>query len=120
MVRRVRIKDHFAEQRIFTVRSIVAAVLVSVLLLTVAGRLFYLQVLKYAYYAELAQGNLRDRVMDPPDLVEIPFRPVEEKLRGAVNEIASLHHARSRCLSKSSWKTGKICEASATFRMAKL
>src|ERR1700761_2126327 len=57
MVRRVRIKDHFAEQRIFTVRSIVAAFLVSLLLLTVAGRLFYLQVLKYDYYAELAQGN---------------------------------------------------------------
>ncbi len=57
MVRRVRIKDHWAEQRIFTLRSIVAGVLVAVLLLTVAGRLFYLQVLKYAYYAELSQGN---------------------------------------------------------------
>ena len=57
MVRRVRINDHWGEQRIFAVRSIVAAVCVSLLLLTVASRLFYLQVLKYEYYAELSQGN---------------------------------------------------------------
>jgi penicillin-binding protein 2 len=57
VVRRVRIKDHWGEQRIFTIRSVVAAVVVSVLLLTVASRLFYLQVLRHAYYAELSQGN---------------------------------------------------------------
>jgi penicillin-binding protein 2 len=57
LVRRVRIKDHFGEQRIFTIRSIVASICVSVLLLTVASRLFYLQVLRHAYYAELSQGN---------------------------------------------------------------
>ena len=57
MLRRVRIKDHWGEQRIFTIRSVVAAVLVGVLLLTVAFRLFYLQVLKHDYYAELSQGN---------------------------------------------------------------
>jgi penicillin-binding protein 2 len=55
--RRVRIKDHWAEQRIFTIRGIVAGVIVAVLLLTVAGRLFYLQVIKHDYYAELSQGN---------------------------------------------------------------
>ena len=57
MVRRVRIKDHWGEQRIFTIRSIVAAVGVAVLLLTVASRLFYLQVLRHDYYADLSQGN---------------------------------------------------------------
>jgi penicillin-binding protein 2 len=57
MVRRVRIKDHWGEQRIFTLRSIVAGVMVAALLLTVAGRLFYLQVLRHDYYAELSQGN---------------------------------------------------------------
>src|SRR5580700_10644154 len=57
MPRRVRIKDHWGEQRIFTIRSVVAAVVVGVLLLTVAFRLFYLQVLKHAYYADLSQGN---------------------------------------------------------------
>jgi penicillin-binding protein 2 len=57
MVRRVRIKDHYAEQRIFAIRSIVAGVIVAVMLLTVAARLFYLQVLRHEYYAELSQGN---------------------------------------------------------------
>ena len=55
--RQSRIKNYFAESRLFTVRSIVAGVVAAVLLLTVAGRLFYLQVLKYDYYANLSQGN---------------------------------------------------------------
>jgi penicillin-binding protein 2 len=55
--RRAQIKNSFAENRLFTVRSIVAGVLVAVLLLAVAGRLFYLQVLRYQYYSELSQGN---------------------------------------------------------------
>ncbi len=57
MPRRVRIKDHYAEQRIFTIRGILAGIVVAVLLLTVASRLFYLQVLRHDYYAELSQGN---------------------------------------------------------------
>ena len=57
MARRVRIKDHWTEQRIFSLRSIIAGVFVTLLLLTVAARLFYLQVLKHDYYAELSQGN---------------------------------------------------------------
>jgi penicillin-binding protein 2 len=55
--RQSRIKNYFAENRLFTVRSIVAGVVAAALLLTVAGRLFYLQVLKYDYYANLSQGN---------------------------------------------------------------
>ncbi len=39
------------------IRGIVAGVIVAALLLTVAGRLFYLQVIKHNYYAELSQGN---------------------------------------------------------------
>jgi len=54
---RVRIKDHWGEQRIFTTRSIVAGAIVPALLLAVASRLFYLQVLRHDYYAELSQGN---------------------------------------------------------------
>ena len=57
MIRRVRIKDHWGERRVFTIRSIVAGVLVAVLLSTVAARLFYLQVVRYAYYSDLSQGN---------------------------------------------------------------
>jgi penicillin-binding protein 2 len=55
--RQSRIKNYFAENRLFTIRSIVAGVAAAVLLLTVAGRLFYLQVLKYDYYHNLSQGN---------------------------------------------------------------
>jgi penicillin-binding protein 2 len=55
--RQSRIKNYFAENRLFTVRSIVAGVFAAVLLCAVAGRLFYLQVLKYDYYANLSQGN---------------------------------------------------------------
>jgi penicillin-binding protein 2 len=55
--RQARIKNYFAENRLFTVRSIVAGVIAALLLLTVAGRLFYLQVLRYDYYSTLSLGN---------------------------------------------------------------
>jgi penicillin-binding protein 2 len=55
--RQSRIKNYFAENRLFTIRSIVAGVFAAVLLLAVAGRLFYLQVVKYDYYHGLSQGN---------------------------------------------------------------
>jgi penicillin-binding protein 2 len=55
--RQSRIKNYFAENRLFAVRSVVAGVIAGTLLLGVAGRLFYLQVLKHEYYATLSQGN---------------------------------------------------------------
>ena len=55
--RQSRIKNFNAENQLFTVRSIVAGVLAGFMLLGVAGRLFYLQVLKYEYYSTLSQGN---------------------------------------------------------------
>jgi penicillin-binding protein 2 len=55
--RQSRIKNIWAEKQLFVVRGIVAAVFAVVLLLAVAGRLFYLQVLKHEYYATLSQGN---------------------------------------------------------------
>ena len=55
--RQSRIKNYFAENRLFTIRSIVAGVFAAVLLLAVAGRLFYLQVIKFDYYHNLSQGN---------------------------------------------------------------
>lgn len=54
---RERIKNFYAENRLFAIRSIVAGVIAGLLLTLVAGRLFYLQVLKYEYYANLSQGN---------------------------------------------------------------
>jgi penicillin-binding protein 2 len=55
--RQARIKNYFAENRLFTVRSVVAGIIAAALLLTVAGRLFYLQVLMHDYYASQSLGN---------------------------------------------------------------
>src|SRR5271168_887265 len=55
--RRSRIKNVYAETQLFTVRCIAASVIVAVMLIGVAGRLFYLQVLRYEYYSTLSQGN---------------------------------------------------------------
>jgi penicillin-binding protein 2 len=57
VTRQSRIKNYFAESRLFTVRSIVAGIVAAVLLLAVAGRLYYLQVLRFDYYSNLSQGN---------------------------------------------------------------
>jgi penicillin-binding protein 2 len=54
---RVRIKDHWNEQRIFTQRTLGAVVVISVMVLTLIWRLTYLQVLRHDYYSELSQGN---------------------------------------------------------------
>jgi penicillin-binding protein 2 len=53
----VRIKDHWAEQRLFERRAMAAAVIIVSLVLVLIGRLVVLQVLRYDYYAELSQGN---------------------------------------------------------------
>ena len=55
--RQSRIKNYFAENRLFAVRSIIAGLIAAALLLLVGARLFYLQVLKYYYYSTLSQGN---------------------------------------------------------------
>src|SRR6202050_5986581 len=54
---RVRIKDHWNEQRIFTQRTLGALVVVAVLVLVLIGRLVFLQVVRHDYYLELSQGN---------------------------------------------------------------
>jgi len=54
---RVRIKDHWNEQRIFTQRTLGALVVVAVLVLVLIGRLVFLQVMRHDYYTELSQGN---------------------------------------------------------------
>src|SRR6185437_12608788 len=52
-----RIKDHWGEQRLFEVRSLIAGVLMVVLTFVLIGRLYLLQVVRHEYYAELSQGN---------------------------------------------------------------
>ena len=55
--RQGRIKNYFAENRLFAVRSVVAGVMAAALLMAVGARLFYLQVLRHDYYSNLSQGN---------------------------------------------------------------
>jgi penicillin-binding protein 2 len=55
--RQSRIKNYFAENRLFAVRSVIAGLIAGALLLGVGARLFYLQVLRYDYYSTLSQGN---------------------------------------------------------------
>jgi penicillin-binding protein 2 len=53
----VRIKDDALEQRIFFQRTLVAAVLLALVSLALAGRAFWLQVVQHAHYLELSLGN---------------------------------------------------------------
>ena len=53
----VRIKDHWAEQRLFESRALAAAFVIAALTVVLIGRLVVLQVMRYDYYAELSQGN---------------------------------------------------------------
>jgi penicillin-binding protein 2 len=55
--RQNRIKNYFAENRLFAVRSVVAGLLAAAMLILVGSRLFYLQVLRHDYYSNLSQGN---------------------------------------------------------------
>jgi penicillin-binding protein 2 len=62
-----RIKDHNGEQRLFAGRILFAAVAAAVLLLLVVSRLFFLQVIKHSYFADLSQGNRVRLEPLPPD-----------------------------------------------------
>lgn len=53
----VRIKDHWAEQRLFERRALAAVVILLLMAIVLIGRLVILQVLRYDYYADLSQGN---------------------------------------------------------------
>jgi penicillin-binding protein 2 len=54
---RVRIKDHWNEQRLFSQRTLGAFVVIALLVLGLIGRLVFLQVVRHGYYVELSQGN---------------------------------------------------------------
>src|SRR6202047_3218377 len=55
--RQNRIKNYFAENRLFAVRSVIAGLIAGALLIGVGTRLFYLQVLRHDSYSNLSQGN---------------------------------------------------------------
>ena len=57
MVSGVRIKDHQREQRSFFQRTAVAAFVIVALMLVLLGRLVLLQIIRYDYYTDQAEGN---------------------------------------------------------------
>ncbi len=65
MATTVRIKDHWAEQRLFLRRVIVSSLLILGLTGIVVGRLTQLQVVEYEYFSAQSQGN-RIRVQPVP------------------------------------------------------
>lgn len=65
MARAMQIKDHWAEQRLFTARVIFAAAAIGVMTLVVLARLVQLQVVQYESFADQSQGN-RIRIQPVP------------------------------------------------------
>jgi penicillin-binding protein 2 len=57
MARYVRLKDHWAEQRLFGRRVAAASAVLLLLVAALGSRLVYLQVLKHDYFSDLSQGN---------------------------------------------------------------
>ncbi len=57
MAANTRIKDHWAEQRLFLTRMIVAGVFMGVLSVLVVTRLVQLQLVQYDYFSTQSQGN---------------------------------------------------------------
>jgi penicillin-binding protein 2 len=57
MPRAVRLKDHWAEQRLFGRRVIAATVVLLLCVGALFARLVYLQVVKHDYFSDLSQGN---------------------------------------------------------------
>jgi penicillin-binding protein 2 len=57
VISRVRIKDQWNEQRIFSQRTLGAMLVIGALVLALLARLSYLQVVRHDYYVELSQGN---------------------------------------------------------------
>jgi penicillin-binding protein 2 len=57
MISPVRIKDHWAEQRMFLRRAIAAGIIILALVIALVVKLVQLQVVRHQYYAELSQGN---------------------------------------------------------------
>jgi penicillin-binding protein 2 len=57
MSRSVRLKDHWAEQRLFGRRVLAATTVILVCLGALFSRLVYLQVVKHDYFSDLSQGN---------------------------------------------------------------
>lgn len=57
MAQSVRLKDHWAEQRLFGRRVFAATVVIFLLVAALGARLYYLQVVRHQHFSDLSQGN---------------------------------------------------------------
>jgi penicillin-binding protein 2 len=57
MARSVRLKDHWAEQRLFARRVFAATIVILLLVAALGARLYYLQVVRHQHFSDLSQGN---------------------------------------------------------------
>jgi penicillin-binding protein 2 len=67
LISQVRIKDHWAEQRIFFRRALAAGVVMLACILALLTKLVQLQIVRHDYYADLSQGNRVRIVPIPPN-----------------------------------------------------
>ena len=66
MLRKLHIKDHTSEVRLYKQRAIVAMIVVIVMMLGIVGRLIYLQIFSHQHYSTLSQKNRLKIVPLPP------------------------------------------------------
>lgn len=66
MVKRTPLKDHLRETHLFTARAVTALVCVVILMLAVALRLVYLQIISHEHFATLSESNRVNIVPVPP------------------------------------------------------
>jgi penicillin-binding protein 2 len=66
MPRRLTIKDHASETRLFTQRAIIAFVVIVLFMLGIVSRLIHLQVINHEHYETLSQKNRVKIVSVPP------------------------------------------------------
>ncbi|MFQ5468771.1 MAG: penicillin-binding protein 2 [Gammaproteobacteria bacterium] len=66
MSKRLAIKDHIRESRIFNERSVISLVVAGILILIIISRLIFLQIISHEHFATLSDENRIDFVATPP------------------------------------------------------
>jgi penicillin-binding protein 2 len=88
MARSVRLKDHWAEQRLFGRRVIAATLIIAACMVALVVRLAYLQILRHDYFLELSQGNrIRIDPLPPPRGLIYDRNGVALALNGAAYQL---------------------------------
>jgi len=66
MLRKLHIKDHSSEVRLFKQRAIIAIIIVVIMVLGIVSRLIYLQIYSHQHFSTLSQNNRLKIVPLPP------------------------------------------------------